>query len=103
MNVLAVLRDLIKMAEVVVTLRVMPESPDVDLGELERMVLEKIKDEIGETETKVEREAIGFGLSALKVIFVMDENRKVDPVEETVSKVEGVQSVDVVDVRRAIG
>ena len=91
------------MAKVVVTLRIMPESPDVDLNNLEKKVLKKIKDIIGDTETKVEIEAIGFGLNALKVLFVMDENKKVDVIEEGVKKIKDVQSVDVTDVRRAIG
>jgi len=91
------------MAKVVVTLRIMPESPDVDLNNLEKKVLKKIKDVIGNTETKVEREAIGFGLNALKIFFVMDEQRGTDKIEDAVRNIKDVQSVDIIDVRRAIG
>ena len=91
------------MAKVVVTLKIMPESPNVNLDELQKNVLKKIKDALGDTETKVEREPIGFGLNALKVLFVMDENKNVDIIETSVKKTKNVQSVDVVDVRRAIG
>ena len=91
------------MARVVVTLKIMPESPKVNLENLQKEVLKKIKSIVGETETKVEKEAIGFGLNALKILFVMDENKKVDAVEESVRNVKNVQSVDIVDVRRAIG
>ena len=91
------------MAKVVVTLKIMPESPNVNLDELQKNVLKKIKDALGDTETKVEREPIGFGLSALKILFVMDENKNVDIIETSVKKTKNVQSVDVVDVRRAIG
>lgn len=91
------------MAKVVVTLKIMPESPSVNLDNLQREALEKIKDSIGETETKVEREAIGFGLNALKILFVMDENKNVEIVENSVRKIKNVQSAEVIDVRRAIG
>lgn len=91
------------MAKVVVTLKIMPDSPKVNLDVLQKAALKKIKDSIGDTETKVEKEAIGFGLNALKILFVMDENKNVDVIEESVRKIKNVQSVDVIDVRRAIG
>ncbi len=91
------------MARVVVTLRIMPEGPDVDLDSLQKEVLKRIKNAVGDTETKVEREAIGFGLNALKILFVMDENKKTDDIENSVKMIKEVQSVDVTDVRRAIG
>jgi len=91
------------MAKVVVTLKIMPDSPKVNLDVLQKAALKKIKDAIGDTETKVEKEAIGFGLNALKILFVMDEDKNVDVIESSVKKTKGVQSVDVTDVRRAIG
>ena len=91
------------MAKVVVTLRVMPESPEVNLDQLQKEVLKIIKNVVGDTETKVEKQPIGFGLNALKILFVMDENKKTDDIENRVRNLEEVQSVDVTDVRRAIG
>jgi elongation factor 1-beta len=92
------------MASVVVTLKIMPKSPDVDLKAVE----EKIKSEIvafaGEGETKTEVEPVAFGLKALKIIFVMDEAKgSTEPLEKKIQEVEGVNSVEVTDVRRAIG
>ncbi len=88
----------------VVTLKVMPESPEVDLEQLEVKVKEKIKDFAGEGETKTEIEPVAFGLKALKVIFVMDESQgSPDPVAEEVDKFDEVASAEIVDVRRAIG
>ncbi len=91
------------MAKVVVTLKIMPESPSVNLDNLQKAVLKEIKNFIGETETKVEKEAIGFGLNALKILFVMDENKKSDVIEERARKIKNVQSAEIIDVRRAIG
>ncbi len=91
------------MAEVVATIKIMPDSPDVNLEEIKTKVLEKIKELFGDGETRVEEEPIGFGLSALKIIFLMDENKPdTTPIEEAVKGIEGVASAEVVDVRRAL-
>lgn len=100
----ATLRGQIKMAKVVVTLKIMPEDPEVNLDELSKKILKKIQDFAGKTETKVEKEPIGFGLNALKIFFVMDESKGgTEKLEETISQVDGVNSVEAVDVRRTIG
>ena len=92
------------MANVIITLKIMPESPEIDLKKLEKEVLLAIIEYSGETETKIEIEPIAFGLKALKILFVSDEKKgAVDALEDTIRKIDGVQSVEVVDVRRAIG
>jgi len=92
------------MAQVIVSLRVMPESPEIDLEELKKEVKKKIESFAGETEIKVEEDAIGFGLSALKFLFVMDESKgDTEPLEESIKNLDGVSSIEVIDVRRAIG
>jgi len=92
------------MASIIITIRVMPESPDVDLNELENKVMKEIKKFTGETETKNEIEPVAFGLKALKITFVMDENKgSTEKLENNISKIKGVNSVEVIDVRRAIG
>lgn len=91
------------MAKVLVTLRIMPEGLDVDLDDIEIKVKEKIKNFNGDV-IKTENEPIAFGLKALKVIFMADEkNSNLDPLEGDVKSITGVQSADVIDVRRAVG
>ena len=92
------------MSKVIITLRIMPDSPDVDLNKIEHEVLKKIKQFAGETEYKKEIEPVAFGLKALKIIFVMDENLgSTDKLENNISSINHVNSVEVIDVRRAIG
>ncbi len=92
------------MANVVVTLKIMPESPEVDFNNVQGKVEEEIKKFAGSTEIKAEIEPIAFGLKALKLLFVMDEAKgSTDALEESVKKIEGVNSAEVVDVRRAAG
>jgi elongation factor 1-beta len=93
------------MAKAVVTIKIMPESPDVDFDVVKTQATEKIDAFVGEEgEKRFELEPIAFGLKALKIIFVMDEKiGSTDPLEQDLSSIEGVNSVDVIDVRRAIG
>jgi len=104
----AALKGLIKpedaMANVIITLKIMPESPEIDLKKLEKQAKDKIAKFSGETETKTEIEPIAFGLKALKIIFVMNEAKgSTEEMEKAISGIEGVSSVEVVDVRRAVG
>ena len=92
------------MAQVIVTLKIMPESPEVDLDALNRQIITEITKFSGETETRSSQEPIAFGLKALNVIFVSEESKgSVDALEDKIRKLDGVQSVEVTDVRRAIG
>jgi len=92
------------MANAIVTLKIMPDSPETDMDALHEKVLKEIESFCGETQTKKEIEPIAFGLKALKIIFVMDEAKgATDQLEEKISEFPDVNSVEVTDVRRAIG
>ncbi len=92
------------MAMAVVTMKIMPDSPDVNMEVLEAKAKEQIALFAGEGDTRTEIEPIAFGLKALKITFVMDENLgSPDALEEPITKLEGVNSFEIVDVRRAVG
>jgi elongation factor 1-beta len=92
------------MAQVVVTLKIMPESPDVDLSKIESAAKKKIIAFSNNKEMKTEQEPIAFGLKALKIIFVSEESKgSTESLESDIKTIAGVNSVEVVDVRRAIG
>lgn len=91
------------MAQLVVTIKLMPESPDVDLKKIEEEATKEIT-KFGGDVGKVEIEPIAFGLKAVNLIFVMNESLgNTDNLEEILSKIKGVESVEVTDLRRAIG
>ncbi len=97
-------QDLIKMANAIATVKIMPASPEVDLTKVEEEAKKLIADFAGEGETKTEIEPVAFGLNSLKIIFVTDEAKgSPDPVAEEIAKLEGVNSAEIVDVRRAVG
>jgi elongation factor 1-beta len=96
------------MASVVVTLKIMPTGPDVNLDNIYSDAVEKINDFIDvkhkDGEMRKEIEPIGFGLKALKILFVMDESiGSTDKLEEKIKQNKDVESVEAVDVRRAVG
>ena len=96
------------MASVVVTLKIMPKSPDVNLDKVYESVQRSVNGFIDERhrngEVRKIIEPIGFGLKALKVIFVMDEAiGSTDGLEESIRNNADVESVETIDVRRAIG
>jgi len=92
------------MANVIISLKIMPVSPETDLDQVETVAKEKIVAFAGEGDLKSEQEPVAFGLKAIKIIFVSDEAKgATDDLEKEISEIEGVNSVEVTDVRRAIG
>lgn len=87
------------MGEVVATLKLMPESPDVDLEKIKEEIIQSIPE--GAEFHKIEEEPIAFGLVALKVMVVVgDSEGGTEKVEENLSEVKDISSVEVEDVRR---
>ena len=94
----------VKMARVVVTLKIMPKESNTDLKKIAEEAKKHIREFAGKDEIKEEEEPIAFGLKALKIIFVMDESiGSTEELEDDISEIKEVQSVEVTDVRRAIG
>lgn len=98
------MRDLVNMANVVVTLKVMPQNPKIDLLMVEALAKKEIVDFCSAKEFKTQIEPIAFGLNALNILFVMDEGKgSTEKLENKIAQIDGVESVEVTDVRRAIG
>ena len=81
----------------------MPDSPDTDLTAIEKKALELIQAFAENDNQKTEIEPVAFGINAVKIIFVSDENKgATDDLEKQISEIEHVNSVEVIEVRRAI-
>ncbi|MFA5797811.1 MAG: elongation factor 1-beta [Candidatus Woesearchaeota archaeon] len=92
------------MGTAIVTLRIMPESPDIDLKEIETQALEKISTFADERQKKVDVQPVAFGLKSINITFLIDESRGgTDTLEAEIETITGVQSVECIDVRRIIG
>ncbi len=82
----------------------MPESPETDLAAIQQAAEEKVIAAVGDGDRKVVLEPVAFGLKALKLTFVADESKgSTDELEAAIAGIPGVNSVEVTDVRRAIG
>lgn len=85
------------MGEVAVTIQVMPKDAEVDLNQL----IEKIR-EVIEVES-INREPVAFGLESLNVMTVIpDASGGTDKIEDDIMDLDGVQNVNVTDVRRLL-
>lgn len=85
------------MAEVAVTLRLMPENTEVDLKKLEAKVRERVKVH------SISREPIAFGLEALKIVAIVeDAEGGTDPLENELTGIPGVGNVQVIGLTRLL-
>lgn len=91
------------MGTTLIRLKIMPESPDVNFEEIKSKVKEIVEKGKGE-KVVFEEEPIAFGLKALIVGFAQDEEGgELEPIENSLNDLDGVSSVEVVDMRRAFG
>ncbi|MEF8853829.1 MAG: elongation factor 1-beta [Haloarculaceae archaeon] len=87
------------MSKVAAQIKVMPESPDVDLDALEEQ-LESVLPE-GAKINGFERDDVAFGLVALlPTVIVPDDAGGTDAVEEAFTDLDDVESVEVQSVGR---
>jgi translation elongation factor aEF-1 beta len=90
------------MGTVSVKIKILPESPEADFEKLKETA-KKIVEEKGGTNCHFEEEPIAFGLKALITIFDWLEENDVEKVEQELGKIENINSVQLIDMRRAIG
>jgi elongation factor 1-beta len=82
------------MGSVAVIMRVMPESPEVNLEQLKKALKAKlpgIQD--------MQEEPIGFGLKAIKfVAIVNDAGGETDALEKSIGTLPGVERAEIIEV-----
>jgi elongation factor 1-beta len=82
------------MGSVAVIIRVMPESPEVNLAELKIALKQKlpgIQD--------MQEEPIGFGLKAIKLAAVVnDAGGETDAIEQLLNEIPGVERAEIIEV-----
>jgi elongation factor 1-beta len=87
------------MGKVAAVMKVMPNSPELDLEELRERLETSLPE--GATINSVEQEDVAFGLVALlPTVIVPDDAGGTEAVEEAFGSVDGVESVTVEEVGR---
>lgn len=88
------------MAMNAVEVNVMPESIETDLEKIKQEIKKQLKKS---KNIQIEEKEIAFGLKSLQVLVAWPENEDTDEIENTISKIEGVSSCKIEDIRRAFG
>ncbi len=86
-----------------IKIKLMPSSPDVNLEEIKEKAKKIVENNKG-ARVSFEEQPIAFGLKAVIVGFEQNEdNGELEPIENALREIEDVNSVEVVDMRRAFG
>jgi len=85
-----------------VKIKIMPSSPSANLKVIEKEAI-KIIEKAGGKNPTLSQEEIAFGLKAIILFFAWPEEKEIEEVEYLLGKVEEVNSVQVIDMRRAFG
>lgn len=87
----------IEMGEVIVGLKILPKTLEVNLDKLEEKIREAIKPE------RISREPIAFGLVAIHVTkLVPDAEGQIDEIERKLKAIEEVGEVEVTGISRSL-
>ena len=85
-----------------IKIKIMPTSPEVNLEELKNNIKEVIEQDQGK-KINFNEEPIAFGLKAVIAGFELDESIELEKIEQDLKKIENINSVQVIDMRRAFG
>lgn len=87
------------MGDVLTTMKIMPDSPDVDLDAIKATIESSMPE--GAKLHDMAEEPIAFGLVAIILQFITDDGEGgSEPVEEMVQAIDGVASIEIIGVGR---
>ncbi len=90
------------MGKAAVKIKIMPESPSVDLKNLEKEIEKAVSKNKG-VQLKLEKHPVAFGLNSIIATFAWNEDSPTDDLEKSIKSIKGVSSIDIIDFRRAFG
>lgn len=85
-----------------VKIKILPESLEIDLENLKQEIKQLVESSGGKNCT-FEEEPIAFGLKALIAFFAWQEDNELESLENSLQQINGVSSIQVIDMRRAFG
>ncbi|MDI3502664.1 MAG: elongation factor 1-beta [Archaeoglobi archaeon] len=89
------------MGEVLARIKIMPEGADINLEELKKRIEEGMPE--GARLQRVSEEPVAFGLRALVAdVIVDDAEGGTDKIEDFISSLEGVSSIQIVSLTRLL-
>ena len=91
------------MATAGIQFKIKPEGIDTDLEKLKADIKTNVESFESGVFNDSKEEPIAFGLKALIVTIALSEDEESDTVEKSLSEIEGVSSVELIDYRRVVG
>jgi len=92
------------MAKAIITFRLMPESPEVDLQPIKEKALAIAKEHHSIGEMQAKEEPIAFGLKAVLILAMYSvEGSDFDAIAAEMGKIAGVQSAEIGKMDLALG
>jgi translation elongation factor aEF-1 beta len=92
------------MAQVAVIMKVIPGSPEANFEKITKECVDICKKYSNSDLVNVKEEPLAFGLKSILLNFLMEESiGDTEPLEAQLAEVDGVQTVETSDVRRAFG
>ena len=82
-----------------VKIRVMPDSPSINLSEIEIQIKKIVEKDKGRNREYV-KEPVAFGLSAIIAFFEWPEEKPLEKLEEELERIKGISSIQVIDMRK---
>ena len=87
------------MGEVLTTMKIMPDSPEIDLDTIKAAIESSMPE--GAEIHEISEEPIAFGLVALNVVFIVEDGEGgTGPTEEAIIALADVASAEITDSRR---
>jgi len=82
-----------------VKIKIMPDSPEADVQEIEKNVKEIVESKGGRNR-EYEIQPIAFGLNAVIAFFEISEDVSVEEMEDEIQKMGNISSTQVIDMRK---
>ena len=82
-----------------IKIKIMPSSVEADLEKIKSKAKQIVETNQGRNR-EYNEELVAFGLKAIIAFFEIPEEQELNPIEEAFSKIENVNSVQVIDMRK---
>ena len=89
------------MGHINLRIKIMPSGVSTNLKKIEENARKTIEEHGGKGCIFIQ-EPIAFGLKAVIVTFIYPEEKEIDPLEAHLAKIKDVNSVQIIDMRRAL-
>jgi len=91
------------MGDALAQVKVMPESPDVDMTSLKAFCEKKAVAKSTKDQVKIEEEPVAFGLKALTITFLVDEDAgNLDAFEDDLRSHDDIRDAETVSISRTL-